>query len=286
MVTLITGSSGFIGQNLIDNLENKYKLIRVSTTKNDGCIKLSKNFCDIHEKLQNVDVDCIIHLASVIPDNFKVANFNDVFLPNALMFDNLYKFSIENNIQKFIYISSFGSMIDYKNYKVNDYYTLSKIYGEHVCSMMEFKNIQTASLRIPSPYGPYSNYKSVINIFIERALNNLDINVYGYGKREQNFIYIKDVIQAIEICLNKISKISGIYSIVSEENTSMLELAHIIKRICNSTSKIVVGEVVDLQEKFRPSYDYSRAMKELGYKPNYNIYKGLTEYIEWYVRNK
>jgi len=132
----------------------------------------------------------------------------------------------------------------------------------------------------------YSNYKSVINIFIERALNNLDINVYGYGKREQNFIYIKDVIQAIEICLNKISKISGIYSIVSEENTSMLELAHIIKRICNSTSKIVVGEVVDLQEKFRPSYDYSRAMKELGYKPNYNIYKGLTEYIEWYVRNK
>jgi len=182
-------------------------------------------------------------------------------------------------------MSSFGSMEDYKNYKIKDYYTLSKIYGEHVSSMMEARNIQTASLRIPSPYGPYSNLKSVINIFIENALKNLDINVYGSGKREQNFIYVEDVIKAIELFINTENKISGIYSIVSEKNTSMLDLAQMIKEICESKSKIIAGKYKDAQEGFRPEYEYDRVYRENGYKPDYNIYTGLKKYIKWYVNN-
>lgn len=285
MNVLITGASGFIGKNIQESFKNKYKLINISTSKDKNYVKISKNFDDIHEKLQNVEIDCIIHLASVIPKNFLETNFKDGFLPNAVMFDNLYNFVIEKKIKKFIYISSFGSMENYKNYKIKDYYTLSKIYGEHVCSMMEARNIETASLRIPSPYGPHSNLKSVINIFIENALKDLDIDVYGTGKREQNFIYIEDIIQAIELFINAENKIDGVYSIVSEKNTSMMDLAQIVKEICNSKSKIVVGKLKDSQEDFRPQYDYSRACSEIGYKPNYNIYTGLKKYVEWYVNN-
>lgn len=285
MNVLVTGASGFVGKNIQKHLGNKYELINISTSKNKNYVKISKNFDDIHEKLKDRQIDCIIHLASVIPQNFNATNFKDILLPNAVMFDNLYNFVVEKNIKKFIYISSFGSMEDYKNYKIKDYYTLSKIYGEHVCSMMEARNIQTASLRIPSPYGPYSNPKSVINIFIENALKNLDINVYGSGKREQNFIYVEDIIQAIELFINAENRIDGVYSIVSEKNTSMVDLAQMVKEICNSKSKIIVGKLKDSQENFRPQYDCSRAHNKTGYKPNYNIYTGLKKYIEWYVNN-
>lgn len=286
MNILITGINGFIGKNIKEKLKddkrNKYFFGTTSDIKD--CVEFKKNYTDIEEKLQNETIECVVHLAAVIPNSFTNVKFDDVFLPNALMLDNLYKFSLKN-IKKFIYMSSFGSMEDYKNYKIKDYYTLSKIYGEHVCSMMEARNIQTASLRIPSPYGPYSNLKSVINIFIENALKNLDINVYGSGKREQNFIYVEDVIKAIELFINTENKISGVYSIVSEKNTSMLDLAQMIKAICQSKSKIIVGKYKDAQDGFRPEYDYDRAYRENGYKLNYNIYTGLKKYIKWYVNN-
>ena len=287
MNILITGINGFIGKNIKEKLKDdkRSKYFFGTTSDIEDCVQFQKNYIDIEEKLQNETIECVVHLAAVIPNLFTNVEFDDVFLPNALMLDNLYKFSLKKNIKKFIYMSSFGSMEDYKNYKIKDYYTLSKIYGEHVCSMMEARNIQTASLRIPSPYGPYSNLKSVINIFIENALKNLDINVYGSGKREQNFIYVEDVIKAIELFVNTENKISGVYSIVSEKNTSMLDLAQMIKEICESKSKIIVGKYRDAQEGFRPEYDYDRVYRENGYKPDYNIYTGLKKYIEWYVNN-
>jgi len=287
MNILITGINGFIGKNIKEKLKDdkRSKYFFGTTSDIEDCVQFQKNYIGIEEKLQNETIECVVHLAAVIPNLFTNVEFDDVFLPNALMLDNLYKFSLKKNIKKFIYMSSFGSMEDYKNYKIKDYYTLSKIYGEHVCSMMEARNIQTASLRIPSPYGPYSNLKSVINIFIENALKNLDINVYGSGKREQNFIYVEDVIKAIELFINTENKISGVYSIVSEKNTSMLDLAQMIKEICESKSKISVGKYKDPQDGFRPEYDYDRAYRENGYKPNYNIYTGLKKYIKWYVNN-
>ena len=287
MNILITGINGFIGKNIKEKLKDdkRSKYFFGTTSDIEDCVQFQKNYIDIEEKLQNETIECVVHLAAVIPNSFTNVEFDDVFLPNALMLDNVYKFSLKKNIKKFIYMSSFGSMEDYKNYKIKDYYTLSKIYGEHVCSMMEARNIQTASLRIPSPYGPYSNLKSVINIFIENALKNLDINVYGSGKREQNFIYVEDVIKAIELFINTENKISGVYSIVSEKNTSMLDLAQMIKEICESKSKIIVGKYKDAQEGFRPEYEYERVYRENGYKPDYNIYTGLKKYIKWYVNN-
>lgn len=288
MNILITGSNGFIGKNIKMKLEDdkRNKCFFGTTSDIVGCIQFEKNYNDIKERLQNEIIECVVHLAASIPNSLKNVGFDDVFLSNALMMDNLYKFSLKRKIKKFIYISSFGSMEDYTNYKIKDYYTLSKIHGEHVCTMMENVGIETASLRIPSPYGPYSNPKSVINIFIENALKNLDINVYGSGKREQNFIYVEDISNAIELFVNSKNKIGGVYNIVSDNNTTMLKLAQSVKDICNSKSEIIVGKYVDSQENFRPHYDYNRAYETVGYKPNYNIYAGLKKYIEWCVNNK
>lgn len=288
MNILITGSNGFIGKNVKVKLENdkKNKYFFGTTSDSIDCIKFKKNYCDIEETLENETIECIVHLASSIPLSFENVEFNNIFLSNALMMDNLYKFSLKKNIKKFIYISSFGSMEDYNNYQIKDYYTLSKIHGEHVCAMLESKGIETASLRISSPYGPYSNPKNVLNIFIKDALMGLDINVYGTGKREQNFIYVDDVINAIELFINTNNKINGVYSIVSDSNTSMLNLAKIIKDICKSKSQINVGKHIDMQENFKPIYDYNRAYKQIGFKPKYNIYTGLKKYIEWYLNNK
>ena len=199
------------------------------------------------------------------------------------MMNNLYKFSVNNNLKRFIYISSFGSMDHPKILDIKDFYTLSKITGEHFCSMMNFKGIHAVSLRISSPYGEYSKSKNVLNIFINNALKNEDIMVYGKGTREQNFTYAGDVSNALELILNK-KKVSGTYDIASNQNISMLNLAILIKSITKSKSRIIFNNRKDLQENYRPKYNSKKANKTFGYKSKFNLKIGLQKYIKWYLQ--
>jgi len=146
---------------------------------------------------------------------------------------------------------------------------------------METKGIQTASLRLSAPYGEYSHTKNVMNLFIEKAIKNEKVEIFGSGKREQNFIYAGDILNAIELCIKK--DVSGIYNIVSKRNISMLNLAKIIVRITNSKSKILINRQLDPQEGYKPNYNYNRAYKELGFTPQYDIERGLNKYINWLI---
>lgn len=278
MSILLTGANGFVGKNIQNHIGFKDELITISTS-NKNATKLVKPFFDAVDKtMAKYEFDSIIHTAAVIPISFDTADFNSIFYANALMMDNIFKLAIEKQIKTFIYLSSFGSMRNYKEYKIGDYYTLSKIHGEHVCSMMERLGIRAISLRIPSPYGLYSNKNAVINKFISKAKMDEPIEVFGTGLREQNFVYIKDVVSAIEFFLrNPIP--SGVYEVVSPQNTTMIELAETIVNVLKSKSKIILGNQMDPQEDFKPNYDYFSTYNKTGYKTKYTIQDGIVDYI-------
>ncbi|GAB6107660.1 NAD-dependent epimerase/dehydratase family protein [Fusibacter bizertensis] len=279
MKVLLTGSSGFIGKNVFNKLSTEFDFVCVSSTSSQSDrISVHKNFENIEEILSDYDFECIVHLAAVIPSSFSSATFDEVFYPNALMMDRLFNLAVHKNIKTFIYLSTFGSMVDYKNFKMKDYYTLSKIHGEHVCSMMASKGIRAVSLRIPSPYGEYSNPNNVINQFAFRALKNEDLHVYGSGSREQNFVYIDDIVDAIKyFILNPIE--SDVYEIVSSSNVNMETLARLIVKISNSSSEIIIGEKPDMQEAFRPKYDSKLTYEKTGFQCKHTLEEGLTDYL-------
>ena len=282
MNMFVTGSNGFLGTYFRKN--NKMQncdIIYGSRSDNNFTLRFNDLYSNIFEKVNNKKIDIIIHFASVIPATFQSANFENTYLPNVKMMNNLYKFSVSNQIKKVIYISSFGSMKEPDKLDIHDFYTMSKIAGEHFCSIMETNGIQTASLRLSAPYGEYSQTKNVINLFIEKAIKNDDIEIFGSGKREQNFIYVQDIINAIELCAEK--DVSGIYDIVAEHNISILNLAEIILKLTNSESSIVFHGRRDPQEGYKPKYTYDRALTELGFKPQYDIERGLKKYINWVV---
>ncbi|PHR58530.1 MAG: hypothetical protein COA44_03570 [Arcobacter sp.] len=280
MKIVVTGSSGFLAQYFKIFSTYKAEDITFLTTSTvvDSQLLCSPLYENIETVLAGQDIDVIIHFAAVIPTSFINSNYK-LFLENNEMMNNLYEFSIKNNLKKFIYLSSFGSMLNPVKLDVKDFYTMSKITGEHFCSLLEAKNIQTASLRISAPYGEYSNARTVLNIFIEKAMNNEVIEVFGTGKREQNFTYAGDIINAIELLLEH--KVSGVYNIVSKENTNMLDLASVIIKLTKSSSEIVSGNNTDIQENYAPEYDYIRAKEAFNYEPMYSIERGLNRYIQW-----
>jgi nucleoside-diphosphate-sugar epimerase len=285
MNILVTGSNGFLATYFSNNnkLEN-CKILYGSTKNSKSYLTFEKLYSNVSDILMNKRINVIIHFASVIPKEFNLSSYDNTFLPNTKMMNNLMSYSLENNVEKFIYISSFGSMYYPNSFDIKDFYTMSKISGEHFCSMMENRGIETASLRLSSPYGEYSHSNNVLNKFIKEAINNELITVHGTGKREQNFIYVGDVTRVIELCIKK--KIKGVYNLVSSSNISMVDLAHLIVKITGSKSEIIINNQHDPQEEFQPNYDYIRIKNELSYTPKFDLEPGLIKYIDWLSKNE
>ena len=132
-------------------------------------------------------------------------------------------------------------------------------------------------LRISAPYGPGQSPNNVIPIFIKNALANKDIQIFGTGRRSQDFIYIDDVARAFLAAVK--TDRSGIYNIGSGESTSTLKLAKtILKTLPESHSKIVFSGV-DPQENYRLRMDISKTEKELKFSPTIMIEEGIQKYI-------
>ncbi len=279
---LITGSNGFIGKYLYTYFRDRnFNLIFATTskTKLNNYYQFDNLYSNIKDILVNISIDIIIHVASIIPKSFNDSDFK-LFMNNTQMINNLAEFAINRKIKKFIYLSSFGSMTNTLNYDIKDYYTLSKITGEHICSIMENAGIETASLRLTSPFGEFCKSTNVLSIFIKSALLNEDINVFGSGKREQNFIHTENIIDCIKRCIY--NKIQGVYDLVGETNINMIDLANLIKRITNSKSKIIVGFYDDPLEKVKLcNFSLDRLKKELNYREIKPLEQGLVEYIDW-----
>jgi len=176
-------------------------------------------------------------------------------------------------------------MTDAAKLDIRDFYTASKIAGEHFCAMLSAQGIQSASLRISSPYGEFANKQTVLNLFVKKALNGEDISIYGTGSRSQNFVYAGDVVQAIERCFDK--DVSGVYNILGASNTSMRELAETVVATTSSKSRIILGEKPDPQEGYSfPHQIDERTRRELGYKPAVDIAAGVKRYVNWLNQNQ
>ncbi|PCJ17073.1 MAG: hypothetical protein COB02_14555 [Candidatus Cloacimonadota bacterium] len=145
---------------------------------------------------------------------------------------------------------------------------------------MESKGIETASLRLTSPFGEFYNSINVLSIFIDLAIQNKTINVYGTGNRKQNFIYVGNIVECIKNSLN--NRISGNYDLIAKESISMKSLAELIIKLTNSKSNIKVGLLEDqLENSVLPDFSLSRLAKELDYKEIYSLIDGLNRYIKW-----
>jgi len=283
---LITGANGFIGKYLVKNFKCTGYTVLYGTTsriRNTNYYNFNNLYSDIDEILKNTSIDIIIHLASIIPISFDKANI-DLFIDNTKMMHNLSEFASKKKVKKFIYLSSFGSMNNVIKYDIKDYYTLSKIMGEHICSIMESKGIETASLRISSPFGEFNKKNNVLNMFIDSALLDKDINVYGRGEREQNFIYVGNINECIQRCIEY--KVNGIYDLVNKSNINMISLAQVIVKLTNSKSKIVIGGKDDPLENTKLcNFSLDRVKKELHYEETISFEDAIVNYIKWKKEN-
>jgi nucleoside-diphosphate-sugar epimerase len=279
---LITGHTGFLGQSLIKSLKQKYELIGISRKIFDSdIINIKKDIRKININDIPKNVNCIIHLAGLTDVYYCQENSSKCFDVNVGGTQNMLEIAKQRK-SKFIFISSshiYGNpkklpILETQEPKPISNYAYSKLNSEILCeSYSKNYNLDISIARIFSVYGPASPSHHVITKIIEHLIKKQKIKL-GNLFPKRDFIYIEDVVSAIEILVKKTIGFN-IYNIGTGNSSSISDLIEMLSKITNKNaeietdiSKIRKNEVKEIRS------DISKMIK-LGWEPKYDLNKGL-----------
>jgi len=270
MKCLVTGGEGFIGKKITEKLKcDSYDL---------------KSGNDILDKTKLVTalngVDVIFHTAAKISVPESQEKPDEYYKVNVKGTKNL----VELSKGKIILSSSAAVYGEYDrkvseedNLNPESNYAQNKIDGEKIVS-----GANGISLRYFNVYGPGQSkeYAGVISLFIQRALKNEDIIIYGDGNQERDFVYVDDVVDANIAAMNYLGK-EKIFNIASGKSVKIKDLARKIIELCDSTSKISYQKTRN-GDIIYSCADVSKAESELNWKSKIDLETGLKKTIEFF----
>jgi UDP-glucuronate decarboxylase len=146
-------------------------------------------------------------------------------------------------------------------------------------------DLDTRIARIFNTYGPRMRaegvYGRVIPRFIEQALSNKPITIFGDGTQTRSFCYVTDQIEGL-LRLAFLEDAEGkVINIGSDKEITILELAKLVKEMTNSKSEIVFKELPE-DDPPRRKPDITKAKKILNWEPKVELKEGLLKMIEWF----
>ena len=280
---LITGVNGLIGSAIAEFLLPKNEIIGTSIEKeNQTGLDFQYIKSDITDRttLQALpkSVDVVVHCAAVITSD----NFSNLLLnANCIGVQNIAAYAMNAECKQLIYFSSLPiigkpSIIPItETHPINPptVYHITKFFGELVLQKLLGKD-RIVVFRIPSPIGRKTAPNKIVPVFVKNAIENIDFNILGQGKRIQNYIDVRDIARAVECAIERQS--SGIFNIASERSHSNKELAELCIKLFNSSSKInYAGE--DKEEDFQWIVSTDKAKRELGFTAKYSIEETLMD---------
>jgi dTDP-glucose 4,6-dehydratase/UDP-glucuronate decarboxylase len=309
---LIAGGAGFIGSHLCKSLLAKdFKIICVDNLitgdkKNIEELRNNPNFVFLEKDItkpfdQSIKTDFIFHLASPASPNKKclksyINNPIETLLANSLGTYNLLELAKEISA-KFLFTSTsevygdpevspqsedyFGNV---NPNGIRSVYDESKRFGEAITMAYVRKfNLDARIIRIFNTYGPFMQKDDgrVVSEFIIQALTNKPFTIYGDGKQTRSFCYVSDMVDGIEKAMFSGATKGEVINLGNPDERTIVELAEIVKKICQSSLEPVFEDLPEDDPKVRKP-DISKAEKLLGWKPNVGIEEGLKKTVEYF----
>ncbi len=141
--------------------------------------------------------------------------------------------------------------------------------------------IDTKIARIFNTYGEKMRADDgrVVPAFINQALRNQDITVFGDGKQTRSFCYVSDLIDGIYKLMN--SKINDPVNLGNPDEMTVLEFSQEIIKLTKSKSKIVF-KPLPVDDPHVRCPDIAKSSKGLDWQPKVGLTEGLAKTIEYF----
>lgn len=301
---LVTGGAGFIGSGIaaklaadpdnfvviVDNLKTgSLEKIPASPFQNIKFIKADVNdFRDIGSIFNAYRFEFVFHYAALV--GVKRTLENPVLVLNDIIgIKNVLNLSKNTGVQRVYFSSSsevYGEPVEFPQ---NEHttplnsrlpYAIVKNVGEaYLRAYKQEYDLDFTIFRFFNTYGPRQSKDFVMSKFLYAALNNQDITIYGDGSQTRTFCFIDDNVDA---CLNALYKnmmINDVVNVGTDNEISILELAHLIIRVTGSSSKIVHLPALKEGDMTRRCPDNTK-MKQLLSRPLTPLEEGIRKLLE------
>jgi len=303
MRVLITGGCGFVGANLIAQLNRAGGYaIRVfdneSLGKRQHIAGLEAEF--VHGDIRDrpaldkalAGMDAVIHLAADtrVMDSIAAPAFN--FEVNVVGSFRLLEAMRAAGITRLVNASTGGAILGETLPPVHEEmvprplspYGAAKLAVEGYCSAFGASyGMKPVSLRFSNVYGPRSFHKgSVVAAFMKRILAGKPVIVYGDGEQTRDYVFVTDLCQGIVAGLT--SAAPGVYQLGSGGPLSINGLIAAIAEVVAPHRMEVRFEPSRAGEVMQTWCDIAKARGELGYAPATTLGDGLAQTWAWFVQ--
>jgi len=310
----IAGHNGMVGTALKNYLiTNDVKKI-ITATRKQLDLQVENQ---VNQFIKKNKPDIIVNCAGKVGGILANSTYPTEFLyENIYIQANLIKSAYNNKIKHFINLGS--SCIYPKNAKqpikekyllsselekTNEAYALAKIVGLKACQFYnEQYNTNYFTLMPCNLYGPNDNFDSKKSHFIPaliKKFNNAKMNknktveIWGSGKPKREIMHVEDLASAIFFILNKkilkdkrfdkFLRKNCLINVGSGQEFTIKQFGEII-------AKLTLGKFILKFNKKYPDGTKRKILdntllKKLGWKPKISIHDGLSNTINWYVKN-
>jgi nucleoside-diphosphate-sugar epimerase len=317
MKILVTGGAGFLGINLVRSLldkgHNVTSLDIVEFDYEDCKNKIGIVTGDIRDKAivanSMIDIDIVIHTAAALP----LYTPEEIHTTDIIGTRNLLEAAFENNVKRFIHISSTAvyGIPDHHPIFEDDKldgvgpYGVAKIEAENECLKFRDKGMCVPILRPKSFIGP--ERLGVFALLYDWAHTGHNFPMIGTGHNRYQLLDVEDLCDATYACIEGDEKaVNDIFNIGAKEFTTMREDYQAVidyaghgKKIVGLPEKPIILTLRFLEAlKLSPLYKWvyetaskdsfvsiEKAEKILCYKPKYSNKDALIRNYQWYLDN-
>ena len=306
MQILVTGGAGFIGSHLVDRLLlDGHKVVVVDSFSTGRKSNLYQHATDLNLRVVQVDVldttsleqeirevQYVFHLAAAVGVFTIVNKPLESLLTNIRGTENVLEIASKYQIPVFLTSSSevYGKNISNSLTESSDRilgspttlrwsYSEAKAIDESLAyAYYVEKNLPTRIVRFFNTVGPrqLGAYGMVVPRFVQAALKNLDIEIYGDGLQTRCFAHIYDVIDAIMAVAFAENTIGKVINIGNNVEISINDLAKVVIDQTASSSKIVhvpydeaYGSGFEDMERRIPNIELIKSL--VGWSPKRNL---------------
>lgn len=311
MRILVTGGAGFIGSHLCDALlAEGHSVVCVDNLITGSLRNLSHlaneprfQFlqADVTEPLK-VQAEAIFHLASPASPPGYLEYPLSTALTNSVGTHHLLELAKRNGA-RFLLASTSETYGDPQEHPqreeywghvnpigVRSCYDESKRFAETLTMIyVRQYDVDARVIRIFNTYGPRSdpNDGRIVPNFITQALRGEPITVYGDGTQTRSLCYVSDLVRGILKAMFTPETEGDVFNLGNPEEHTVLEFAHLVKRLSHSPSPIVYKTAPQLGNRIsddptRRCPNISKARRVLDWAPEVGLSDGMERTITWF----
>lgn len=286
---LITGATGFLGSSLLKELalSNNFLVALKRSSSHLNRVKVNSDkiiFYDVdNTKLADIFLkekpDIVIHTACKY-DKGNVS-MKDIIETNLIFGLDVFEEARKNDTELFINIDTALPN------NINKYSLSKSQFTEWI--KFDNKNINVVNCRIDYIYGSENNQNTFLNRLYKEMISETQGKIaLTKGTQKRDFIYIDDVVNAINLIITKQKNIKGYseFDICTGKLIMVKEFIETMASIIEKQKKINVRERLNFgaipyrkNEVEKPLLDNSK-IKSIGWKPKINYKKGILKFTE------